>query len=201
MESSSAPLTLWALIADGPAVPETALISVEADSGMEPVRETLRHVSSAGYASTVRSALNDGLRGILSTPLDDVIAGAFARYADLLQYCDASRHPPEKINVVPLMSRDVASTLEPSLDVYINGVRVRSIPFEVVVSILIESATLKIQGGRIHEIRLGSCTGKASLACSGKTVLEGKTKTIELPGALTFGSGVPILPESRVAKI
>ena len=185
-------LSLWDALTDNDALPEPAAVALQGDSGMADVREALKGVTAPGFAATVRDSLVESLKGALATPRDDVIGGALSKYNHLRQYCDTTKHPPGEISVVPLSTHRIESKHKPHVDVLINGVPKGRIEFEVVVALTIEAATLKIRDGRIWEIKTGACKAEGSIRCGPALLMEKKPRPINLPGTLTFKSGIAI---------
>jgi hypothetical protein len=184
--------SLWDVLTENDALPDPAMVTLEGNSGMADVREQLKRVTAPGFTDTVRESLSESIKGALATPLDDVIAGALGKYGDLLKYCDKTKHPPEEICVVPISSYTIQSAHKPHIDILINGVSKGKLELEVLVVLTIEAATLKIRDGRIWEIRTGACKAEGRLRCGSTVLAEKKLKPINLPGTLTFKSGIAI---------
>ncbi len=187
--------TLWQVLTDNDALPDAAVVTLEGDSGMAGVREQLLRVSAPEFAATVRDSLLESVKGVLATPLEDILGNALGTYRELLKYCDKTRHPPEEICVVPLSSRTIQSTHQPHVDILIDGVPKGKIDFEARIALTIEAVTLKIRDGKIWEIKTGACKAEGSLRCGSAVLAEKKMRPIALPGTVTFASGVPIAPQ------
>jgi hypothetical protein len=187
--------SLWQFFFEEGALDEPAVVKLEADAGMGDVNDQLRKVTAAGFADGVRSSMAESLKGLLATPLEDIIGGAWGKYRELLKYCDKTKHPPDEISTVPLLAHTIESTHKPHLDILIDGVRKGRVDFTARVALTIESATLKIRDGRIWEIRTGACKAEGSLKCGPELLIQKQSKPIALPGTLEFAAGVPINPE------
>jgi hypothetical protein len=87
-------------------------------------------------------------------------------------------------------------TRPPYLEILLTGLPPQRIDFVVRVALTIEAATLRIQDGRIWEARTGACTAEGSLSCGPATLAERKTRSLVLPGAITFPEGVEIAPRA-----
>lgn len=187
--------SLWDILTDNDALPEPGVVTLEGDSGMADVHEQLKRISAPGFSASVRDSLVESIKGALSTPLDDVIGGALAKYDELLKYRDTAKHPPGEISVVPIASHTIRSVHKPHVDILLNGVQKGRIEFEASVAVTLDAATLKIHDGRIWEIRTGACKAEGSLRCGPKVIAEKKLRPINLPGTIAFKSGIAIGPE------
>jgi hypothetical protein len=184
--------SVWQVLFENDSLPDPAVVTLEEHSGMADVREQLRQVTAAGFAEGVRDSLADSLKALLNIPLGDVIGAAWGKARELLEYRDKTKHPPEEIAIVPLSQRTIESTHKPYVDILINGTPKGRIDFEVRIALTIESATVKIQNGRIWEIRTGKCKAEGSLKCGPALLAEKKLRPIALPGTVKFAEGLTI---------
>lgn len=184
--------SLWQVMFENDSLPDEAVVILEEHSGMADVREQLRQVTTAGFAEGVRDSLAESIKGLLNTPLADVIGVAWGKTRDLLEYCDKAKHPPAEIAIVPLSKHTIESTHKPYVDILINGAPKGRIDFELRIALTIESATLKVQNGRIWEIRTGECKAEGSLRSGRAFLAEKKLRPIALPGTVKFAEGIAI---------
>lgn len=144
----------------------------------------------AGLSRAVSRALQEALQ----VNIADVLVAGWNTYQSLLEYADPEKHPPKEIASVTLWEHTITSSHEPRVDVLVNGAKVATITFGVDLELQFESATLTIQGGKIMEVKAGTCVGKGVLKCEGEVLIERASAEIRLPGRLTFGTGIPIHP-------
>ena len=74
----------------------------------------------------------------------------------------------------------------------LNEERIGEIRFDVTIALIVKGLILKIQGGKILEVKTGSCQGKGTVAIAGETIFERKSEEIALPGVISFDKGKPI---------
>ena len=144
----------------------------------------------AGMSRAVGRALQEALQ----VSIADVLVAGWNTYQSLLEYADPAKHPPKEIASVTLWEHTITSSHEPRVDLLVNGQKVATITFGVDLELHFESATLTIQGGRIMEVKTGTCVGKGVLKCEGAVLAERSSAEVPLPGRLTFGEGIPIRP-------
>jgi hypothetical protein len=187
---------LWNVLFDGDESVHSTAARLEAHPDLGDLRERLTRVSVPGFADAVRSTVAERLQAVLATPIDEIIGGALSTYRTLREYRDSKAHPPDEVALVPLLTHTIESTHHPYLEILIDGLPPRKIPFEVRAALVIDGATLQIQGGRIRELRVGSCKGEGSLSCGAVVLIEPKTRSIPLPGVIRFADGIPIGAEN-----
>jgi hypothetical protein len=136
----------------------------------------------------------------LDLPVPDLLAGAWARYTDLWKYCDPDAYPPGKVSVVSLAKHTVRSVHRPAVEVEVSGaavpVRLR-IELQVDLTAGVEGARLSIQAGKIRKLICGTVDFTATLSYDEQEIKKVK-HTLTLPGTVSFGEGIPILPVVRV---
>ena len=174
-------------------------------SGLTPVQIKLldgsAEIAAARKALAIApQALRDGiahsvsaaLRSALAIPLSDVFASAWGTRQQLLEYLKTEKHPPEEVAEVPLLEHEIKSRHGPVVQLLLSGERLCEVRFSVALSVSVESAVLRIQGGKIIAASAGSCTGKGSLCCGDAVLVERATHKFSLPAGMTFVPGLPI---------
>jgi hypothetical protein len=129
---------------------------------------------------------------ILDVGFDDILLGAWKKYRELQQYTDTNKYPPEEVALVPLVEQTITSTHRPYIDVFVNENRVGHIVFTVSLQLKLKGIVLKIQGGKIREVKAGTCDGEGSLNIGSVPVVEGKLISFDLPGVIALTKGVEI---------
>jgi hypothetical protein len=130
----------------------------------------------------------------LDRPLTDILASGWQRYEPFLKYADTKRYPPDVAIQHELLTHTIDANLTPRVNVLLDGQKVGSIKFQLGITLELEAGTLSIQGGRFMSIRPGTCWATAHLNVEDHPLLQRKTSKLELPGEITFGAGIPILP-------
>lgn len=121
----------------------------------------------------------------------DILAQAWSKHQDLLEYRDSEQYPPEVTFLVPLVQHSLSTKHAPSIEPSLAGKSLVKLELEIEVEFLIKGAILSVQNGRIMKIRLGAIEGTGSLGLAGISVLE-KENTLEIPYIIDLGEGVPI---------
>jgi hypothetical protein len=132
-------------------------------------------------------------RSLLNSPFASLFGQAWSTARDLRAFCDTNAYPTDKVSDYTLVEHEIALERKPKVEVIIDeastGIQV---PFDLKLSVHLMSAVLKIQNGRIMSARVGDFRGAGIYTCLSVTVAERKTSTFRLPGAISFGEGVPI---------
>ena len=168
-----------------------SLVDLEAD-----IKDQLPKLSLGSVKEEVGAKIGD----VLNVGLDDVMVAAWKKYHGFRELADPEKHPPEETILVPLAKHAVQSAHKPHVDLKIKDVLVGSIQLDVQVALELEGLVLKVQGGKICDVKAGSCQASGSLKCSLKSKvgskellsLERKTGKLELKGAISLGDGIPI---------
>jgi hypothetical protein len=129
---------------------------------------------------------------ILNMKVSDVMIAAWNQYKALVQYTDEKKYPPGESYLVPLAKHTIESIHKPFLEILVNHHPVGKINFEIIISLAVEGIVLKIQDGKIMEVRTGSCKGGGSIKCEDKLILKKETGPFSLPGLISLGEGIPI---------
>ena len=187
-------VTFATLLSDDAVAPKLDSALFESSQSVEDAWKQVRRIHPIVTRHGVASASLDGLTHLLSTPIESLFAGAWNAHRALAPYADPKEHPPEEINLVPLAKHTITSSYEPHVDVLLSGEQVTTIKFALELALEIQAAVLKIQGGRIREIEVGSCTGRGKLSCAGATLAEKETHEIHAPGVLRFKDGIALRP-------
>jgi hypothetical protein len=124
--------------------------------------------------------------------LVDIFVGAWNKSRQLRKYLDPTKYPPDEAVFVPLVEHTITSTHQPYLEVLINDRPVGKVRLEVIVKINLQGAVLKIQGGRIKEIRSAEAQGEGAIRIEGAELLKMETKSFSLPGVIDLGAGEAI---------
>jgi hypothetical protein len=142
----------------------------------------------------VSRAVSRALQQALEVNIADVLVAGWNTYQSLLEYADPAKHPPQEVASVTLWEHTITSSHEPQVELLVNGKKIATVTCGVDLELQFESATLTIQGGKILEVKAGTCVGKGVLKCEGAVLMERSSAEVSLPGRLTFGEGIPIQP-------
>ncbi len=171
----------------------------EGDSVLEALRRDLKKQLPKLSFATVAEEMEAVIGQALDVGLEEVFGSAWTKYKGFQDYADPEKYPPEEIILVPLATHTVQSSHAPHVDLLVKNVEIGSIRLEVELTLEMEAVVLKVQGGRIREIRSGSCQASGSLKCSLASrigtrdllSLERKTPKFEL-AAFDLGVGIEI---------
>jgi hypothetical protein len=133
---------------------------------------------------------------LLNVPLGSVISAAWNKYRVLMKYSDPAKYSPDETFLVPLAEHTITSKHRPHIDVLIGDRRIGRIDFVIDISLTIKGFIAKVQGGRLREIKVGTCRAKGTIACEDFLLLEKESDSLDLPGSIDLGEGVPISPKA-----
>jgi hypothetical protein len=157
------------------------------------VYEAANGLQSAYWQTAAKHAYSK-LGQVLDRPLGELLSAGWNRYQPFLKYCDATRYPPGHPVTERLVAHTVDATLTPRLKVLLNDAQVGEIEFKLQTAIELDGGVLTIDGGRFMSVCPGRCQASALLTCAGRTLIERKTREVQLPLEIRFGDGIPIVP-------
>ncbi len=175
----------------GNALEGASLVDLESD-----IKSQLPKIS----LGSVKEEMGAKIGEALDVGLDQVLVSAWKKYQGLQEYADPEKHPPEETALVPLAKHSIKSAHKPHVDLKVKNVLIGSIRLEVQLALQLEGVVLKVQAGRILDLRGGACQASGSLKCLLKSKvgtkdilsLQRETPKFQLPGAFSFGAGIAI---------
>jgi hypothetical protein len=144
--------------------------------------------------------LHTALKSVLDCDLLEVLAGAWAKAAQLAEFADPAKHPPGERSVVEIGEHDVSRELNPIIAVTVGSCPCIELKFALTLAAHVGGVRLSIVDGHIVGGDLGELWASAQLSYEG-TPLHPPTEStkIELPGEFHFappGIKIPRIPGS-----
>ncbi len=162
----------------------------ELRSFREDVTAKLPTLQWPGAAGEIAAKTTD----LLDMPLSGILFKVWNRAGILKKYVDPEKYGPDEVFLVELLDHTVKSTHRPYIDIRVNETPVRKIEFDVVLELAVHAVVLKVQDAKIRAIQTGSVKGSGKLSWQGLVLGEKKDVTLDLPGTVELGEGVPIAP-------
>lgn len=170
------------------------LSEIESDEKMSSLKEV---VSKEAKEISWPAAFNEIIKNIgdlLNIGIPNIMVLAWNKYGELLKYTDKEKYPPDVSVLVPLAEHTIKSGHKPSIEILINDKPVGKIDFDINIALTLKGFILKIQDGKIKEIKTGTCKGKGTIKCEDFVILEKETESFPLPGSINLGEGAVITP-------
>jgi hypothetical protein len=134
---------------------------------------------------------------LLQVNIPEVAAAAWNKYQVLRKYSDPEKYSSCETIMVPLATHTIRSVHKPYVEILAGDEPVGRVDFEIDLELVLEGVLLSIRGGKIVEMRIGSCQGKGSASCEGIVLAKRETKSFLLPGSIALKDGIPIAPAQR----
>ena len=191
----TAPLTLnqFFSLQDKELSPEQASALESGEQAAAVKESVLKQTKGVGWG-VIKNEIFKKLGDLLEISIPDILVAAWNKYEILLKYLDREKYPPNESFLVPLAEHCITSEHHPYVEILVNDQPVGKIGFDINVALTLEGIILKIQDGKIKEIFTSTCKGKGTISCDHKVILEKKTESVPLPGAIDLGQGIPITP-------
>jgi len=131
----------------------------------------------------------------------DILAEAWSKYKDLQEYLDSEKYPPEELfKVVLMLEQTIKAEYEPSfkpvVDILGKTIELEEFSFPINLEMVVKAGEIGIQGGKIVNLSVGSCSITGDIRCKYGEGIEGllvkKEEPLELNRVYTFKEGVPI---------
>jgi hypothetical protein len=174
---------------DAPRVIGERLLAVAGDSDLGRALEKLPQVMSEAAARELAAAT----AGLLNLNLPDVIVAGWRAHAELVAAARRTLASPGSTEFVGLAAHSVTVTQEPYVTLLADGHRIATLRLELSLVLGITAVVARVSAGRLTALESGHCDITATLAMQGIDV-ETKQTRLELPGVITLGTGIPLLP-------
>jgi hypothetical protein len=122
--------------------------------------------------------------GFLEENVVDIFATAWSQFYELKRQARETRDDKKTTMDVALADHDFTYEMEPSVELLLDGVSVKTIPFRVAMTCTVEGLILGLKQGAVYRVRSGHCNAKAEIRCAGKVVWERPLFGTNLPGEL-----------------
>ena len=143
------------------------------------------------FASSVDALLDFDLMGLL--------ASGWQKYAMLTAAARRTLDDPTTEEMVDLLAHKITSVQRPTVDLYLDEVRVGTLHLEVEFEFVVKAVVAEVRAGRLVALRHGECEASGTLSAEGIQVAHHEGR---LPLELTtgLGAGIPLLAEEPPAE-
>lgn len=136
--------------------------------------------------------LTEKIGELFNIGIPDIMLAAWKKLDELKKYADASKYAPEEIIYTELAEHTITGELHPYLQIQVRNIPVKRIEFTINLSLVMKGMILRIQDGKIKEIKTGNCEIKGKVGYQDLLLAEKAFAPIELPGSINLGEGIPI---------
>ncbi len=162
----------------------------KADRSIPKLKHAVSQHSKTLKWDAVEDVLADKVLEMLDIPLLGVLLSAWKKYREVKQIADTEAHSAtEKVS---LAEHTLKSEHRPYLEIRLKGIPVERLHFTVIVQLVLEGFILTIQDRKITAVETGRIKGQGSLALETSVVMEKDFGSIQLPGTIALGEGIPL---------
>lgn len=120
-------------------------------------------------------------------PLGNLAIKAWASWEAVEKAKKASRAEPALTHgPVHIGTHKVVAKLSPTVEITVEGVKVRVVTIDLAVNLEVASVALLAKHGSIVEARVGSAKATAKMSISGKTIIERDVVEVDLGPIVSF---------------
>ena len=183
------PTTLAELLLEEP--PAAGAKRLLQEAKLSDLRARVKKLPSISWTA-VADTLADAICESLDVKLLDILAGTWAKVAELQAHLDPERHPPGETSLVTLADHKLRSVHHPTVEVLLRDAVIAQLEFDIELSLSLEAVALKIRNGEIIGIGSGNCFGRGVLKLADRTLVDKRTPKYPIPGSWKFKEGIPI---------
>jgi hypothetical protein len=133
-----------------------------------------------------------GILDLLDSPVGNLIASAWAKFAAVQKACEETRNKPGSRQEVRVGHHTIQSTQHPRLEAEIDNKSIPLLTLELVVSLTMDAVVITVASGRVVTIALGDATGETKLNCGDETLAEHTVTHVVLPDLIDLGDAPTI---------
>ena len=166
------------------------LSRIEATRAYDEIKKTLSKEAGSLKSLAPKELILKEVENLLgSMSVTGLLVRCWNKSRQLRKYSDSDKYPPDEPIFLPLMEHTISSTQRPVIEVLVNDRVIGKINLEVAIKLTLEGVVLKIQGGKIKEIRSASGKGKGKVTAEGAELFEKETESLPFPGVIDLGDG------------
>jgi hypothetical protein len=156
------------------------------------LKENLAKKSKLIQWDAVKDVLAEKTVEMLDIPMVNVLFPAWKKYREIMEFADPEKHPPGETSLVSLAEHTVKTEHHPYLQVSYREFEFPKLEFTLSAELTLQGIVLRIQDGKIKEIKEGTMKGKGSLLLEKESVIERPFGSYDLPGSVDLGDGIPL---------
>lgn len=160
------------------------------DRGLPELKRAVAQRENIVKWEAVRDVLADKALEMLDMPVLGVLLSAWKKYREIEQTADSEARSEKR--KVFLAQHTLTSEHHPYLEIRVKGIPVDTLKFTVLLELVIKGFSLTIRDRKIITVQTGTMTGQGSLALEGTVIMEKEFGTIQLPGTIQLGHGIPL---------
>jgi hypothetical protein len=145
----------------------------------------------------VERDLPAAVSSLLGPDLGLVLVSAWRQHRALVAAARRTQADPRAAEFVPLADHGITTAHHPSVEIVVNEATVGSVQLELSLSLDIEGLAATVRSGRLVALQGGRCTVSVALAVEGHEVASRQRVLVDPVLAVSFGSGIALLPEER----
>jgi hypothetical protein len=143
-------------------------------------------------ATAVREAATVAA-SLLQVDLIGVLVGGWREHRDIIAAARRTLAAPGSTELVSMVTHQITAAQHPSVSVLVDGRRVATLQLGLSLVFDVRALLAGISSGRLVALHSGGCDVTGTLAVQGTELLT-RQAHLELPGVVTVGRGIRLLP-------
>lgn len=188
----STPTALDLLFGQNTDAAETLAAEILPPGGDQDLGRALARLPEMTRKAAVREVAATAA-GLLEVDLIGVLARGWREHTDIVSAARRTLAAPASTELVSMSAHEVTLEQHPSVSVLVDGQRMAALELGLSLVFDVNALMLLISGGRLVAVRSGHCDITATLAVQGTDLLVRRAH-LELPGVISLGRGIRLLP-------
>ena len=172
-------------------LPECIEAAKKAMLGLSPLA-VVRTATSRGFWVAAAKSTPDLVLQLVDVNVASVLVNAWKVHRKLRKFTQEPLYSSGEASVVPLLTHEITGSLNPYIEISIDGQPQGNIEFELALEVAFQGGTLIIKRGRIMRMEGGTAKATGTLKCAGVAVAERATREYAWKDGIDFGEGILI---------
>jgi hypothetical protein len=138
--------------------------------------------------------------GLLNLNLMDVLVAGWREHHDLISAARRTLAAPDSTELIQLATHRITERQQPYVSVLVDNHRVATLNIDLSIVFDVSAVLAGIRAGRLTALHSGHCDVTATLALEGTDVITKRTR-LELPGVISLGGGIRLLPAQEYLRV
>jgi hypothetical protein len=151
-----------------------------------------RTLGRRSIRGAVFAQIGEKAAGVLDRSYSEIFHEVWGRHDALRQSAANTRDRPGSEEIVEMTTYDVSFEDRPTITVQVGDLEPLALPMEIVLQMTVRGLIAVVRDGRLVGLRAGTAEITGTLSFAGTQVAT-KQATLELPGVIMLGRGLPLL--------
>jgi len=150
--------------------------------------------------SVAMQKVSAAVTDLLGADAREMLLGGWRVHGEIRRAARETAADPTATRTVGLVGHEVTWTDRPTVDVYLDGVRLKTLSVELVATLTVDALHATVRGGRLVSVDVGDVAARVSVTVEGHS-WRSPTTRVDLPGRISLGDGIVLAAERRPERM